>query len=82
MSLLVKTDAGEITVAGSDILVATGRVPNTTSIGLEIAGVQLTEQGYVKVDDRLQTTAAGYMGESVNAQEVRSLLIFPTMISV
>jgi pyruvate/2-oxoglutarate dehydrogenase complex dihydrolipoamide dehydrogenase (E3) component len=59
VTLLVKTDAGEITVAGSDILVATGRAPNTTSIGLEIAGVQLTEQGYVKVDDRLQTTAAG-----------------------
>jgi pyruvate/2-oxoglutarate dehydrogenase complex dihydrolipoamide dehydrogenase (E3) component len=59
VTLLVKTDAGETTVAGSDILVATGRAPNTTSIGLEIAGVQLTEQGYVKVDDRLQTTAAG-----------------------
>jgi len=57
--LLVRTAAGEMSVAGSDILVATGRVPNTSAIGLENAGVEADEQGYVKVDDRLQTTAAG-----------------------
>ena len=59
VSLLVRTAAGEMSVAGSDILVATGRVPNTSAIGLENAGVEADEQGYVKVDDRLQTTAAG-----------------------
>jgi len=59
VSLLVRTAAGEMSVAGSDILVATGRVPNTSAIGLENAGVEADEQGYLKVDDRLQTTAAG-----------------------
>jgi pyruvate/2-oxoglutarate dehydrogenase complex dihydrolipoamide dehydrogenase (E3) component len=48
---------GEKTLAGSDILVATGRRPNTAGIGLEVAGVELDQRGYVKVDDRLQTTA-------------------------
>ena len=45
VSLLVRTAAGEMSVAGSDILVATGRVPNTSAIGLENAGVEADEQG-------------------------------------
>jgi pyruvate/2-oxoglutarate dehydrogenase complex dihydrolipoamide dehydrogenase (E3) component len=47
----------EETIEGSDILSATGRVPNTDGIGLEIAGVQLTDTGYIKVNERLETTA-------------------------
>ena len=42
---------------GTDILVATGRTPNTADIGLEKAGVELDARGYVKVNDRLETTA-------------------------
>jgi len=57
VSLTVRTSSGEKTIAGSDILVATGRAPNTAGIGLEVAGVQLDQRGYVKVNDRLQTTA-------------------------
>ena len=57
LSLIVRTSAGEKTITGSDILVATGRTPNTAGIGLEVAGVELNERGYVKVNDRLQTTA-------------------------
>jgi pyruvate/2-oxoglutarate dehydrogenase complex dihydrolipoamide dehydrogenase (E3) component len=38
-------------------MVAAGRTPNTEGIGLEAAGVQTTERGYVKVNERLQTTA-------------------------
>jgi pyruvate/2-oxoglutarate dehydrogenase complex dihydrolipoamide dehydrogenase (E3) component len=57
VSLTVRTSSGEKTIAGSDILVATGRAPNTARIGLEVAGVQLDQRGYVKVNDRLQTTA-------------------------
>jgi pyruvate/2-oxoglutarate dehydrogenase complex dihydrolipoamide dehydrogenase (E3) component len=53
----VRTSSGERTITGSDILVATGRVPNTAGIGLEVAGVELDQRGYVKVNDRLQTTA-------------------------
>jgi len=44
-------------VQGSHILVATGRTPNIEEIGLELAGVELTEHGYIKVDERLKTTA-------------------------
>jgi pyruvate/2-oxoglutarate dehydrogenase complex dihydrolipoamide dehydrogenase (E3) component len=53
----VRTSHGEKTIAGSDILVATGRTPNTAGIGLEIAGVDLDQKGYVKVNDRLESTA-------------------------
>jgi pyruvate/2-oxoglutarate dehydrogenase complex dihydrolipoamide dehydrogenase (E3) component len=57
VSLIVRTPSGEKRITGSDILVATGRVPNTKGIGLEVAGVELDQRGYIKVDDRLQTTA-------------------------
>ena len=43
----------------SHLLVAAGRVPNTKDIGLELAGVELTHNGYIKVDERLETTAPG-----------------------
>ena len=54
--LLVRTPSGEKTIAGSDILVATGRTPNTAGIGLESAGIKLDQTGYVLVNERLQTT--------------------------
>jgi mercuric reductase len=39
-----------------EILVATGRRPNTAGLGLEKAGIELTERGAIKVDERLRTT--------------------------
>lgn len=48
---------GERTLEGSDILVAIGRIPNTQGIGLEKAGVELDERGYIRVNERLQTSA-------------------------
>jgi pyruvate/2-oxoglutarate dehydrogenase complex dihydrolipoamide dehydrogenase (E3) component len=42
---------------GTDLLVATGRTPNTEGIGLDLAGVELTDGGYIKVNERLETTA-------------------------
>lgn len=44
-------------VEGTDLLVATGRTPNTSGLGLEVAGVELTERGYIAVDEHLATTA-------------------------
>ncbi|PYR95838.1 MAG: mercuric reductase [Acidobacteria bacterium] len=44
-------------VEGSHILVAAGRTPNTHGIGLELAGVETTGHGYIKVNERLETTA-------------------------
>jgi len=43
-------------IEGTDLLVAAGRTPNTDGIGLELAGVELTDQGYIKVNERLETT--------------------------
>ena len=37
--------------------VATGRAPNTGGIGLELTGVETTATGYIKVNERLETTA-------------------------
>ena len=47
------------TLEGSHVLVASGRTPNTQGIGLELAGVELTDRGYIKVNERLETTAPG-----------------------
>jgi pyruvate/2-oxoglutarate dehydrogenase complex dihydrolipoamide dehydrogenase (E3) component len=57
VTLTVDTRAGVLTIEASDILVAIGRVPNTSSIGLETAGVALDARGYIRVNDRLETTA-------------------------
>ena len=52
-------DGVELVLEGTHLLVAGGRTPNTGNIGLELAGVETTERGFVKVDEHLQTTAAG-----------------------
>jgi pyruvate/2-oxoglutarate dehydrogenase complex dihydrolipoamide dehydrogenase (E3) component len=59
VSLAVRTPSGEQKIEGSDILVAAGRVPNTAGIGLDEAGVELDARGYIRVNERLETTAAG-----------------------
>lgn len=55
--LRVQTLDGIQTIEGSDILVAAGRTPNTQGIGLDTAGIDVNERGYIKVNDRLETTA-------------------------
>jgi pyruvate/2-oxoglutarate dehydrogenase complex dihydrolipoamide dehydrogenase (E3) component len=55
--LRVRTPQGEWLLEGSDVLVATGRTPNTAGIGLDTAGVQLDGRGYIQVNDRLETSA-------------------------
>jgi len=57
VSLRVRAAGGEQQIAGSDILVATGRVPNTAGIGLAEAGVELDGRGYIRVNERLEATA-------------------------
>jgi pyruvate/2-oxoglutarate dehydrogenase complex dihydrolipoamide dehydrogenase (E3) component len=56
--LTVRTSSGDQELQGTDILVATGRVPNTAGIGLEEADVELDARGYIRVNERLETTAA------------------------
>jgi pyruvate/2-oxoglutarate dehydrogenase complex dihydrolipoamide dehydrogenase (E3) component len=57
VSITLRTSDGEQTIEGSHILVAAGRVPNTAGVGLDKAGVQLTDRGFVKVNERLETSA-------------------------
>ncbi|HEX9501106.1 MAG TPA: FAD-dependent oxidoreductase, partial [Thermoanaerobaculia bacterium] len=54
----VKDGNGAHILHGTDLLVATGRTPNTKGIGLEQVGVELNEHGYIKVNDRLETNAS------------------------
>jgi pyruvate/2-oxoglutarate dehydrogenase complex dihydrolipoamide dehydrogenase (E3) component len=57
--IVIEQRGAEKTLEGSHLLVAAGRSPNTDGIGLELAGVELTDRGYIKVNERLQTTAPG-----------------------
>jgi pyruvate/2-oxoglutarate dehydrogenase complex dihydrolipoamide dehydrogenase (E3) component len=65
VQLRLSSDKGSETLEGTDILVAVGRTPNTRGIGLELAGIELAETGHIRVNDRLETTAANVwaMGE-------------------
>jgi pyruvate/2-oxoglutarate dehydrogenase complex dihydrolipoamide dehydrogenase (E3) component len=56
--LTVRTSSGDQELQGTDILVATGRIPNTAGIGLEEVGVELDARGYIRVNERLETTAS------------------------
>jgi pyruvate/2-oxoglutarate dehydrogenase complex dihydrolipoamide dehydrogenase (E3) component len=49
VSVTVRTSSGEQKIEGSDILVATGRIPNTAGIGLEEAGVELDGRDHIRV---------------------------------
>jgi len=55
----VDCTAGAPEVAGSHLLLAIGRQPNTDDLDLDKAGVRCDERGYIVVDDQLQTTAPG-----------------------
>ncbi len=57
LSIALRTSSGEQTIKGSHILVAAGRIPNTTGIGLDKAGVELNDRGFVRVNERLETSA-------------------------
>jgi pyruvate/2-oxoglutarate dehydrogenase complex dihydrolipoamide dehydrogenase (E3) component len=59
--IVAKVDCidGAPEIAGSHLLLAVGRQPNTDDLGLDRAGVRCDEHGYIVVDDRLQTTAPG-----------------------
>jgi pyruvate/2-oxoglutarate dehydrogenase complex dihydrolipoamide dehydrogenase (E3) component len=67
----LRTPAGEREIDGSDLLVAAGRTPNTRGVGLESVGVEVDPRGYVKVNERLETSAAGVwaMGECAGSPQ-------------
>jgi len=47
------------TVDGSDLLVATGRVPNTAALKPAAGGIETDERGFIRANERLETTAPG-----------------------
>ena len=57
LRVVVRTNAGERAISATDVLAATGRVPNTSDIGLDVVGVALDERGYIAVNERLETSA-------------------------
>jgi pyruvate/2-oxoglutarate dehydrogenase complex dihydrolipoamide dehydrogenase (E3) component len=59
VKIVIEQDGKQIHLQGSHLLVATGRAPNTGGIGLELTGVETTATGYIKVNERLETTAPG-----------------------
>jgi pyruvate/2-oxoglutarate dehydrogenase complex dihydrolipoamide dehydrogenase (E3) component len=50
---------GPLEVVGTHVLLAVGRTPNTTDVGLDRAGVATDPRGYIIVDDQLQTNVPG-----------------------
>ena len=60
-NVIVKIDCddGAPRVKGSHVLLAVGRIPNTRDLGLDAAGVETDERGFIKVDDQLATNVPG-----------------------
>jgi pyruvate/2-oxoglutarate dehydrogenase complex dihydrolipoamide dehydrogenase (E3) component len=59
VSLEIETAAGPRTITGSHLLVATGRTPNTDSLNLPAAGLEVDRGGYIPVNERLETKVSG-----------------------
>jgi pyruvate/2-oxoglutarate dehydrogenase complex dihydrolipoamide dehydrogenase (E3) component len=59
VTVVVEQGGKEKSLQGTHLLVAAGRTPNTENIGLELAGVEVTHRGFIKVNERLETTAPG-----------------------
>ena len=59
IQLVARTPEGERALRSSHLLVAAGRVPNTERLNLAAAGVRTDERGFVRVNDKLETSAPG-----------------------
>ena len=57
ITLKLRTAVGEQVIEGSDLMVAIGRVPNTEELNLSATGVELDAREFVKVNQKLETTA-------------------------
>ena len=55
----IECDRPEKTVEGSHVLLAVGRRPNTDDLGLDRAGIAVTDKSFIQVNDRLETSVPG-----------------------
>jgi pyruvate/2-oxoglutarate dehydrogenase complex dihydrolipoamide dehydrogenase (E3) component len=59
ITLSFEASAGPSNVAGSHLLIAAGRGPNTDDLGLDRAGIETDKNGFIKVNGRLETNVPG-----------------------
>ncbi|GHO79656.1 mercuric reductase [Ktedonobacter sp. SOSP1-85] len=59
LQLTVRTPQGEQQLTGSHLLAAAGRIPNTEALTPEAAGIHLNQEGYIQVNERLETNVPG-----------------------
>jgi dihydrolipoamide dehydrogenase len=59
VSMTVDAGGSKSDLKADIVLVATGRAPVIDEIGLKDAGVQLTDRGFIKINERMETTAKG-----------------------
>ena len=59
VKLTVEVEGAKNDIEVDRVLVATGRAPNIDSIGLKEAGVQLTDRGFIKINERMETNVKG-----------------------
>jgi dihydrolipoamide dehydrogenase len=59
VSMTVETDGQKNEMKFDQVLVAAGRAPNTEDVGLKEQGVQLTERGFIKINEKMETSAKG-----------------------
>ncbi|MHB0950252.1 MAG: dihydrolipoyl dehydrogenase [Gemmatimonadaceae bacterium] len=69
VSLSIESGGAKQDLKVDKVLVAAGRAPNVEDIGLEEQGVQLTERGFIKVNERFETSVKGIyaIGDVVGA---------------
>ncbi len=59
LQLDAKMEDGERTLVGSHLLVAIGRTPNSDTLNLSAAGIEVDRRGFIPVDERLATNVPG-----------------------
>jgi len=59
VSMTIEVGGAKSQLEAEKVLVATGRAANVEDLGLKEAGVQLTDRGFIKINDRMETTAKG-----------------------
>jgi pyruvate/2-oxoglutarate dehydrogenase complex dihydrolipoamide dehydrogenase (E3) component len=59
IELNIQVKNNSTTLVGSHLLVATGRIPNSDTLNVDAAGIQVDERGFIQVNDRLETSVEG-----------------------